>query len=168
MPATDPPRTGASQNSHSCDIAQPPTNNAVAVLRAGFTDKLVTGDANEMNQRQPEANRDRRKPLRRVAVRGAENNYQEEKGEHEFRNKARSKRIAAGRMQGVSVRSESTRGAESLFPAGDQVEHARTCRTAEYLGNYIGQKSLNGKRRPIATPTETAGFRWQPEIWPTA
>ena len=37
------PSSGATQNSQSCWSAQPPTNNAVAVLRAGLTDVLVTG-----------------------------------------------------------------------------------------------------------------------------
>ena len=37
------PAIGATQNSHSCAIAQPPTNSATPVLRAGFTDVLVTG-----------------------------------------------------------------------------------------------------------------------------
>jgi len=34
---------GESQNSQSCRTAQPPTNSAVAVLRAGFTEVFVTG-----------------------------------------------------------------------------------------------------------------------------
>ena len=38
-----PPITGATQKSHSCSTAQPPAKNAVAVLRAGFTEVFVTG-----------------------------------------------------------------------------------------------------------------------------
>ena len=38
-----PPTIGATQKSHSCCTAQPPTKKAVAVLRAGFTEVLVTG-----------------------------------------------------------------------------------------------------------------------------
>ena len=38
-----PPRIGASQNSQSCARAQPPTSKAGPVLRAGFTEVLVTG-----------------------------------------------------------------------------------------------------------------------------
>ena len=34
---------GATQNSHSCATAQSPTNTATPVLRAGFTEVLVTG-----------------------------------------------------------------------------------------------------------------------------
>ena len=43
MPAMAAPAIGASQNSHSCWIAHPPTNSAGPVLRAGFTERLVTG-----------------------------------------------------------------------------------------------------------------------------
>ena len=38
-----PPRMGANQNSHNCCSASPPTTNAGPVLRAGFTEVLVTG-----------------------------------------------------------------------------------------------------------------------------
>ena len=37
------PIIGATQNSQSCCSAQPPTNTAVAVLRAGLTEVFVTG-----------------------------------------------------------------------------------------------------------------------------
>jgi len=37
------PTIGATQKSHSCPKAQPPANSATPVLRAGFTDVLVTG-----------------------------------------------------------------------------------------------------------------------------
>ncbi len=37
------PARSTSQNSHSCCKAQPPTNNAWLVLRAGFTEVFVTG-----------------------------------------------------------------------------------------------------------------------------
>jgi hypothetical protein len=42
-PAAAAPSSGATQNSHSCCTAHPPTNSAGPVLRAGFTDVLVTG-----------------------------------------------------------------------------------------------------------------------------
>ena len=37
------PASGARMNSHSCSIAQPPTNSAGPMLRAGLTDVLVIG-----------------------------------------------------------------------------------------------------------------------------
>ena len=42
-PASAAPTIGASQNSHSCCSATPPTNSAGPVERAGLTDVLVTG-----------------------------------------------------------------------------------------------------------------------------
>lgn len=38
-----PPTMGAAQKSHSCPSAQSPTKTATPVLRAGFTEVLVTG-----------------------------------------------------------------------------------------------------------------------------
>ena len=42
-PPAAPPTSGATQNSHSCASAQSPTKSAGPVLRAGFTEVLVTG-----------------------------------------------------------------------------------------------------------------------------
>src|SRR6185437_5353160 len=42
-PPKAPPINGATQNNQSCASAQPPTKSAGPVLRAGFTDVLVTG-----------------------------------------------------------------------------------------------------------------------------
>src|SRR5512139_1488776 len=42
-PARMAPAIGATQNSQSCCSAQPPTTSAGPVLRAGFTEVLVTG-----------------------------------------------------------------------------------------------------------------------------
>jgi hypothetical protein len=43
IPANAAPTMGATQNSQSWSIAQPPTNIAGPVLRAGLTERLVTG-----------------------------------------------------------------------------------------------------------------------------
>lgn len=42
-PAIAAPTMGAAQKTHNCANAQPPTKIAGPVLRAGFTDRLVTG-----------------------------------------------------------------------------------------------------------------------------
>ena len=42
-PAIAAPMIGATQNIHNCSIAHPPTNTAGPVLRAGFTERFVTG-----------------------------------------------------------------------------------------------------------------------------
>ena len=85
MPATAAPKIGASQNSQSCDKAGAPTNSAGPVLRAGFTDKLVTGMPIEVDQGEAQTDGDRRESLGCVAVRGAQDNHQEEKRQDELR-----------------------------------------------------------------------------------
>ena len=52
--------SGATQNSQSCASAQPPTNSAGPVLRAGLTEVFVTGMPIEVDQREAEADRERR------------------------------------------------------------------------------------------------------------
>src|SRR5580658_5820800 len=42
-PAMAAPTMGATQKSHNCSNAHPPTNTAGPVLRAGLTERLVTG-----------------------------------------------------------------------------------------------------------------------------
>ena len=42
-PPSNPPPSGAAQNSQSCCKAQPPTNSACPVERAGLTEVLSTG-----------------------------------------------------------------------------------------------------------------------------
>jgi hypothetical protein len=42
-PARAAPTMGATQKSHNCESAQPRTNNAGPMLRAGFTEVFVTG-----------------------------------------------------------------------------------------------------------------------------
>ena len=43
MPANAAPTIGATQNSHNCCSAHPPTKSAGPVLRAGLTERFVTG-----------------------------------------------------------------------------------------------------------------------------
>src|SRR5215468_2976718 len=43
VPPNTPPTMGAAQNSQSWAIAHPPTTSAGPVLRAGFTERFVTG-----------------------------------------------------------------------------------------------------------------------------
>ena len=60
MPATAAPASGASQKSQSCPSAQPPTKSAWLVLRAGFTEVLVTGIEIRWISVKREADRERR------------------------------------------------------------------------------------------------------------
>ena len=43
IPARIAPTIGATQKTHNCSSAQPPTKTAGPVLRAGFTERFVTG-----------------------------------------------------------------------------------------------------------------------------
>ena len=83
-PAIDAPIIGTTQNSQSCCSAHPPTMTAGPVLRAGLTDRFVTGI-----------------PIRWISVRpsrwrwaqsrpdalvgGPEDDHQEHEGEHDLR-----------------------------------------------------------------------------------
>ena len=53
-PPRAPPGSGATQNSQSCASAQPPTNSAGPVLRAGFTEGVRHWDADEVDEREAE------------------------------------------------------------------------------------------------------------------
>ena len=74
------PTIGATQNSQSCASAQPPTNSATPVLRAGFTEVLVTGMLIRWIRVSAEADGDRREALRRALVGRAEDDEQEHHG----------------------------------------------------------------------------------------
>ena len=63
-----PPTIGASQNSQSCPSAHPPTISAGPVLRAGFTEVLVTGILIKVDQSQDEAYRNRSESCRHATI----------------------------------------------------------------------------------------------------
>ena len=75
------PRMGASQNSHNCPRAQPPTKRAGPVLRAGLTDRLVTGMPIRWISVRPRPMAMGAKPLRRPLVGGAQDDHQEHEGQ---------------------------------------------------------------------------------------
>ena len=75
-----PPISGATQNIHNCWSAMPPTSSAGPVLRAGFTDVLVTGMLIEVDQGQPKADRNWSEPDGRARIGRAEDDEQEAAG----------------------------------------------------------------------------------------
>jgi len=75
-PPAAPPRIGAIQNSQSWPIAQPPTKRAGPVERAGLTE-VSSPDADEVDQRQAESNRNRREACRCLPMRRAHDDEQE-------------------------------------------------------------------------------------------
>ena len=70
-------------NTQSCASAQPPTKSAGARLRAGFTEVLVDRDADQVDERQREADGERREAGGRAPVGDAVDDEQE--GEREQR-----------------------------------------------------------------------------------
>ena len=115
---------GATQNNQSCPRAQPPTNRAGPVLRAGLTEVLVTG-----------------MPIRWTRVRppvgGAEDDEQEEERHHHLAHERGSQRIAARGVRSEAVRGEAAGRAEARGAARDEKEDSRTHDGARHLGDYI-------------------------------
>ena len=110
-PAAAAPSIGATQNSQSC--AERPA--ADEQRRAGAARRIHRGvghrDADQVDQRQAEADRDRREAARRALVGGAEDDHQEEEGHHDLGDERRGQRVAAGRMRRRS-RSQRSRSAQ--------------------------------------------------------
>jgi len=71
------------------------------------------------------------------------------------------RRGAAGPLGGL-VGGEAARD-EAGSPAGDEIKHPGARDPADHLGGNVA-----GNRLLHMRPTETAGLRWQSEIWPMA
>ncbi len=71
---------GATQNSHSCPSAQPPTNTADARAARRIHRGVRHRDADQVDQGQAQADGDRREALRRALVGGAQDDEQEHHG----------------------------------------------------------------------------------------
>src|SRR5947207_751124 len=134
-----PPRIGASQNSQSCASAHPPTSKAGPVLRAGFTEVLVTGMLIRWIRVRVRPIASGAKPDgARVSV--AHDDKQEAGGEHEFADEAGNQGIAARRMLAVAVAGKSSGEIEALFSTGDYIEHERGDNRAGQLSQDVGQQ----------------------------
>ena len=88
-PATAAPTIGATQKSHSCESAQPPTKIAGPVLRAGFTDVLVTGMLTRWISVSARPIGMPGEAGRRALVRRAEDHDQEHEGHHDLADERR-------------------------------------------------------------------------------
>lgn len=71
-------------------------------------------------------------------------------------------------MLTVPARCESSAEIEARLAAGDRVESAGSNNCANHGAMMYAGSSAAGKRLPAASPIETAGLRWQPEMWPIA
>jgi len=92
-PPRIPPKIGATQNSHNCCSAQPPTNTAGPVLRAGFTERLVTGIPIKY-ERESESNGDGSKSGRCPLICRTHNDKEEGKRQHHLRQEFRPNRVS--------------------------------------------------------------------------
>ena len=66
-------------------------------------------DADQVDQREAEADRDRREPGRGALVRGAHDDEDEDEREHDLSDQTRRERVAARRVGSVAVRREAAR-----------------------------------------------------------
>ena len=163
-----PPRIGATQNIQSCANAQPPTKIAGPVLRAGFTEVLVTGMPTRWIRVSAEADGDRGEACGRPArIGGAHDHEQEDEREDDLGDDARFERVAARRVLAVAVGREAAGEAEARRAAGDDVQHgAGEDRAGDLHGDVRHQLGCRGSVRPRDSPTDTAGLKCQPEMWP--
>ena len=89
------PISGATRNSHNWRSAQPPTNNAGPILRAGLTEVFVTGNPDEMDQGQRQADGDARELRVRARVAGCEHRENEQESEDRLDGQGRSDVVAS-------------------------------------------------------------------------
>ena len=113
MPASTAPISGAIQNSQSCASAQPPTKIAGPVLRAGFTEVLVTGMLIRWIRVSPRPMAIGAKPWRRPLVGGPENDHQEHERQHHLGDEAGRQGVAARGVLAIAVGGESAARAET-------------------------------------------------------
>src|SRR5215469_12815542 len=159
---------GANQNNHSCASAQPPTNNAGPVLRAGFTEVLVTGMLIKWIS----------VSTRPIGI-----------GAKPCGTRLSVAPIMSNRKTAVIVISQ-TRHETRAYPPGECAPYplvanpalklklgmplAITYKTDEAkiapstCTTIYGITSLAGKLPPAAKPTVTAGLMWHPLMWPIA
>src|SRR5215469_7902248 len=102
-----------------------------------------------MNQRQHEADRNRREAGRYALVRRSKNHDQEHEGQHELGDECRRETVAARRMRAVAVRGEPAAQVEACRAARDHVQHTRREDSANHLRDdvrqhFVGRKSLAG------------------------
>jgi hypothetical protein len=123
----------------------PPTDKERGTGAAGgIHRKIRDGNADEMDERKPKADCDRGEALWSSLVRRAEDDHQEEKREHDFRNKRGDHRVFSRRVIAKSVGGKVADGDESSFVSGNEIENACTCDAAEHLGDDVGDRLRRG------------------------
>ena len=102
-------------------------------------------DRDQVDQRQPETDGDRREARRCAAVGGAEDDDEEGRRQHDLGDERRHHRIAAGRQRAVAVRGEAADGGEVGFARNDQIEHGGGGDRADKLGDDVGDDVAPGE-----------------------
>lgn len=101
-----------------------------------------------MNQRETEPDGDGSEAFWRALVGSSQNNQQEERRKHNFRNKARKQRIAAWGMRAIAVRGKSASEREIGFATCNQIKYSGTCNSARHLGDDVGQQFAASEALP--------------------
>ncbi len=81
-------------------------------------------NADQMDQREREADGESCKPHRGALVRGVEDDQQEHERHHDFGDQPRRQRIAAGRVRAVAIGRKPSGQAEVRLATRDEVQHA--------------------------------------------
>ncbi len=126
------------------------------------------GDPDEMNERQAQSDSDGRKPDWSLPVRRPHDDEQEHHGENELGQESGEKAVFSWRMIAVAIRREALRQIETGPSAGNGEEKVGGGDGAQDLSNNIGCNLPSRETSPAIRPKVTAGFKWQPEIWPMA
>ena len=160
---------GATQNSQSCASAQPPTKSAGAGAARRVHRRVRHRDADQVDQRQAEADRDRREAAGARPSVAPRMMSRKKNVITTSPTKRGDQRVAAGRVLAVAVRGEAAAVSKPGFAAGDDEQDARAGDGAQHLRDDVRRRARDaGTRRPATRPSVTAGFRWQPEMCPMA
>src|SRR6185369_5942713 len=111
----------------------------------GIDGQVGNRNANQVDQGQRETDWDGREAGRRTTVGRAEDDEQEEEGEHQFRNQRGDERVVAGRVFAVAIGREARAEAEAVGAAGNHIFFFNDTATTEDLGGDIPGQLLRGK-----------------------
>ena len=145
-----------------CHPEQPELTDRIAAHeqrgagRAGRVHRRVGDrDRDQVDQRQAQADRDRRKAGRHAALVGGAHHEQEEARHHDFANERRTECVVAGRAFAEAVRREAAADdVEARFAGRDQVQHECAERRADHLRDDVRHEvacgEAAGDRQPDA------------------
>ena len=137
--------------------------------RAGFTEVLVDRDADQVDQGEHQADGERGEALGGAGVGDAQDHEHEERHQQdlgqEHRPPARSGRASGRRSRWWRSPALELKPSVPRATPTEQVAAATAATT--WVSDVVGT-SFQSKRLPAASPMETAGLKWPPEMCPTA